>query len=169
MAGPSFTSLRLFSRYGRGRSRDRALGCASDWRRLWRIGTAHKNMSGGRDHSGDGGRVWNGGDHAPRRSLEALCVAQERFMREGVAGLLREKNRKPGLPPLPPTLVDRVVALTLTDPPGEATHWTGRAMRRPLVCRCARCSAFGRRTACSRTECGVASCRRIRHLPSWAT
>jgi hypothetical protein len=53
---------------------------------------------------------------------------QERFMREGVAGLLRDKTRKPGLPPLPPALVDRVVELTLADPPGEATHWTGRAM-----------------------------------------
>ena len=53
---------------------------------------------------------------------------QERFMREGVAGLLRDKTRKPGVPPLPAALVDRVVELTLTDPPGEATHWTGRAM-----------------------------------------
>jgi transposase len=53
---------------------------------------------------------------------------QARFMREGVAGLLRDKTRKPGLPPLPATLVDRVVALTLGEPPGEATHWTGRAM-----------------------------------------
>src|SRR5262247_3048394 len=53
---------------------------------------------------------------------------QERFMREGVAGLLREKTRKPGLPSLPPALVERVVGLTLTEPPGEATHWTGRAM-----------------------------------------
>ena len=49
-------------------------------------------------------------------------------MREGVAGLLREKTRKPGLPPLPPALVGRVVELTLGEPPGEATHWTGRAM-----------------------------------------
>ena len=48
-------------------------------------------------------------------------------MREGVAGLLRKKTRKPGLPPLPPALVN-VVALTLTEPPGEPTHWTGRAM-----------------------------------------
>ncbi len=53
---------------------------------------------------------------------------QERFMREGVAGLLRDKTRKPGLPPLPAALVDRVIALTLTEPSGEATHWTGRAM-----------------------------------------
>ena len=49
-------------------------------------------------------------------------------MREGVAGLLRDKTRKPGLPPLPPAVVDRVVALTLGDPPGATTHWTGRAM-----------------------------------------
>jgi hypothetical protein len=70
-----------------------------------------------------------GEDHAPRRGFEA-CVWrwQERFMRDGVAGLLREKTRKPGLPPLPPALIDRVVELTLTEPLGETTHWTGRAM-----------------------------------------
>jgi hypothetical protein len=33
-------------------------------------------------------------------------------VREGVAGLLREKTRKPGVPPLPPAVVERVVALT---------------------------------------------------------
>jgi hypothetical protein len=38
---------------------------------------------------------------------------------------MRSKTRKPGLPP---ALVERVVALTLSEPPGEATHWTGRAM-----------------------------------------
>ena len=53
---------------------------------------------------------------------------QERFMREGVDGLLRDKTRKPGMPPLPAALVDRVVDLTLAEPPGETTHWTGRAM-----------------------------------------
>lgn len=47
------------------------------------------------------------------------CVwrRQNRFRREGMAGLLRDKTIKPGLPP-----VDRVVALTL----GETIHWTGR-------------------------------------------
>jgi hypothetical protein len=49
-------------------------------------------------------------------------------MREGVAGLLRDKTRKPGLPPLPATVIDRVVKLTLAEPLGEATHWTDRAM-----------------------------------------
>src|SRR6266849_3779683 len=65
-----------------------------------------------------------------RAGVSKPCVGrwQERFMREGVAGLLREKTRKPGLPPLPPALVDRVVALTLPELPGEATHWTSRAM-----------------------------------------
>src|SRR5580700_8009697 len=65
-----------------------------------------------------------------RAGVSKPCVWrwQERFMREGVAGLLHDKTRKPGLPPLPPGLVDRVVKRTLGEPPGEATHWTGRAM-----------------------------------------
>src|SRR5437763_8722949 len=53
---------------------------------------------------------------------------QERFMREGVAGLLRDKTRKPGKAPLPAATVERVVELTLEEPPGGPTHWTGRAM-----------------------------------------
>src|SRR3954447_3694577 len=53
---------------------------------------------------------------------------QERFMREGVAGLLRDKTRKPGRTPLPAAVIERVVELTLEEPPGETTHWTGRAM-----------------------------------------
>ena len=53
---------------------------------------------------------------------------QRRVMEAGVDGLLRDRTRKPGLPPLAASLVDRVVELTLGDPPGETTHWTGRAM-----------------------------------------
>ena len=53
---------------------------------------------------------------------------QERFVAEGVDGLLRDKSRPPGKTPLPTAVVDRVVALTMREPPGEATHWTGRAM-----------------------------------------
>jgi transposase len=55
---------------------------------------------------------------------------RERFVREGVAGLLRDKSRKPGTPPLPPALIEHVVEMTLGEPPGEATHWTGRMMAR---------------------------------------
>src|ERR671912_529764 len=53
-------------------------------------------------------------------------------MREGVPGLLRDKTRRPGIPPLPAATVERVVELTLAEPPGEATHWTGRAMARTI-------------------------------------
>jgi transposase len=57
---------------------------------------------------------------------------RERFAQEGVAGLLRDRTRKPGTPPLPAAVVDRVVEMTLVDPPGEATHWTGRMMARAV-------------------------------------
>ncbi len=53
---------------------------------------------------------------------------QQRFAEAGVDGLLRDKTRKPGKPPIAAETVARVVALTCGDPPGEATHWTGRAM-----------------------------------------
>jgi transposase len=53
---------------------------------------------------------------------------QERFAEAGVEGLLRDKTRPPRIPPLDAAVVDRVVALTLTDPPAEATHWTGAMM-----------------------------------------
>jgi transposase len=55
---------------------------------------------------------------------------QERFAAEGVDGLLRDKRRPPGKTPLPRTVVERVVELSLGEPPGEATHWSGRAMAR---------------------------------------
>ena len=50
-------------------------------------------------------------------------------MRGGVPGLLREKTRKPSLPPfVAGALVDFMVELTLTKPPGEAElcpRWCG--------------------------------------------
>jgi hypothetical protein len=45
-----------------------------------------------------------------------------------VDGLLRDKTRRPGKAPLGEAVAHRVVALTCAEPPGEATHWTGRAM-----------------------------------------
>jgi len=53
---------------------------------------------------------------------------QERFVDAGVDGLLRDATRKPGKVPLGDAMIHRVVALTCAEPPGEATHWTGRAM-----------------------------------------
>jgi transposase len=53
---------------------------------------------------------------------------QRRFAEAGVDGLLRDAGRKPGKAPLAEATVRRVVALTCAEPPGAATHWTGRAM-----------------------------------------
>lgn len=53
---------------------------------------------------------------------------QERYMSEGVDGLLREKTRPPGIPRTAGTKMDEVVRLTQETPPHEATHWTVRAM-----------------------------------------
>jgi transposase len=65
-----------------------------------------------------------------RTGVSKPCVWrwQERFMREGVAGLLRDKTRPSRIPPLPQAVIDRVVGLTTSDPPHEATHWTAAAM-----------------------------------------
>src|SRR5438309_8469001 len=62
------------------------------------------------------------------KSKPVVWTWQARFMAEGVEGLLRDKTRKPGKPPLPPNTVQRVVALALGPPPGESTHWTGREL-----------------------------------------
>jgi transposase len=66
-----------------------------------------------------------------RRSGKSKPVVwrwQERFMQEGVEGLLRDKTRKPGKAPLPVAIVQRVIDLVLGPPPGETTHWTGRML-----------------------------------------
>ena len=53
---------------------------------------------------------------------------QRRFAEAGVDGLLHDATRKPGKAPLADATVHQVVAFTCAEPPGEATHWTGRAM-----------------------------------------
>ena len=57
---------------------------------------------------------------------------QERFMAQGVDGLLRDKTRPSRIPRLPATVHDRTVALTQTDPPGEVTHWTAQMMAKQV-------------------------------------
>src|SRR3954447_14391687 len=61
-------------------------------------------------------------------SRPAVWRWQRRYAEAGVDGLLRDKTRKPGKAPLGDGLVRRLVALTCAAPPGEVTHWTGRAM-----------------------------------------
>ena len=65
-----------------------------------------------------------------RTDKSKTCVWrwQERFAREGFVGLLRDKTRPPRIQPLGDETAARIVALTLDDPPGETTHWTGALM-----------------------------------------
>jgi transposase len=53
---------------------------------------------------------------------------QERFMSEGVEGLLREKTRPGRLAPLSDEVGSRIVEATLKPPLGETTHWTALTM-----------------------------------------
>ena len=66
--------------------------------------------------------------HRTGKSKPCVWRWQERFMREGVPGLLRDKTRPSRLPPLAQATIDRVVELTASEPPHEATHWTASAM-----------------------------------------
>ena len=69
-----------------------------------------------------------------RSGKSKTCVWrwQERFMQDGVGGLLRDKTRPSRIPPLSAEVAERVVALTLTDPPAEATHWTAAMMAKEV-------------------------------------
>jgi transposase len=57
---------------------------------------------------------------------------QERFMRAGIEGLLRDKTRPSRIPPLGTEVTAKVVALTQGDPPGETTHWTAEMMAKAV-------------------------------------
>jgi len=57
---------------------------------------------------------------------------QQRFAESGVDGLLRDKTRKPGKAPIAAETAARVVAMACTEPPHEATHWTGPAMAKAI-------------------------------------
>ena len=53
-------------------------------------------------------------------------------MRAGIASLLREKTQLARIPPLPTSVHERTVALTLGDPPGETTYWTAAMMAKAV-------------------------------------
>jgi hypothetical protein len=72
------------------------------------------------------GACWNG------KSKTCVWRWQERFMQAGYDGLLRDKTRPSRIPPLGSDIAKRVVALTRTDPPAEATHWTATMMAKAV-------------------------------------
>ncbi len=65
-------------------------------------------------------------------SRPAVWRWQRRYAEQGVDGLLRDKTRPPGKPPLPAATVAKVLALTCAEASGETTHWTGRAMAKAV-------------------------------------
>src|ERR1035437_8091670 len=62
------------------------------------------------------------------RATTCVWRWQERFMKAAADGLLRDKTRPSRIPALGEAVGERVVARTLTKPPGETTHWTAAAM-----------------------------------------
>ncbi|RYF23805.1 MAG: helix-turn-helix domain-containing protein, partial [Oxalobacteraceae bacterium] len=65
-------------------------------------------------------------------SRPAVWRWQQRYAEAGVEGLRRDKTRPPGTPSHPTVTVPEVLALTCSEPPGEVTHWTGRAAARAV-------------------------------------
>jgi len=66
--------------------------------------------------------------HRTRKSKTTVWRWQERYMSEGVDGLLQDKTRPSRIPPLAASKIDEILALTKKPPPFETTHWTGAAM-----------------------------------------
>jgi transposase len=67
------------------------------------------------------------------KAKTAVWRWQQRFMEQGVDGLLRDKTRPSRIPKLADAVAERVVELTLgSDPPGETTHWSAGAMAKAV-------------------------------------
>ena len=93
------------------------------------------------------------------KSKTAVWRWQERFAQEGVDGLLRDKTRPSRIKPFGPEVAERIVALTLAEPPGETTHWTGRAMAKVTAFSTPTSSVSGARTGFSLTASARSSSR----------
>ena len=74
----------------------------------------------------------NGIMRSTGRAKSVVWRWQERFMQEGMDGLLRDKTRPPGRKPLDPAIIEQVVALTAEDPSDETTHWTAGLMAKTV-------------------------------------
>ena len=53
---------------------------------------------------------------------------QDRYMAQGVEGLLRDKSRPPRIAPLPAAKRLEIIEKTVTEKPANATHWSARKM-----------------------------------------
>ena len=131
---------------GRGRSQPPAKACVA-----------------GADHSGDGGGLRHGRDHAPRRRLETLRVAlaSALYARGGGRPVARQDAQARDTA----AAVEPIVAWSsspLAAPPGETTHWTGRAMAEARGISLRSVQRIWAATVCSHTGCDASNCRRSR-------
>jgi hypothetical protein len=67
-----------------------------------------------------------------RTGKSKTCVWRWQERLAGYDGLLRDKTRPSRIPPLGSDIAKHVVALTRTDPPAEATHWTATMMAKAV-------------------------------------
>ena len=95
---------------------------------------AHRNRP--RKHVERARIVLASGDrHSAQRVAQSTGISrptvwrwQQRFAESEIDGLLRDKTRKPRKPPITAETTARVIELTCSEPPHQATHWTGRAI-----------------------------------------
>jgi transposase len=88
-----------------------------------------------------------------RTGKSKTCVWrwQERFMEAGYDSLLQDKTRPSRIPPLGLGIPERVVTLTQTAPPTEATHWTSAMMAKVVDISASSVQRIWRVHFCSRT------------------
>ena len=66
------------------------------------------------------------------KSKPSVWRWQERYLAEGVDGLLRDKPRGPGKAPLGEEVIALVLSKTVGEKPANATHWSVRTMARAV-------------------------------------
>ena len=66
------------------------------------------------------------------KSKPSVWRWQNRYLEEGVEGLLRDKPRGPGRAPLGEKVKALVLAKTVLEKPADATHWSVRTMARAV-------------------------------------
>ena len=66
------------------------------------------------------------------KSKECVWRWQERYIDEGIDGLLRDKTRPSGIPPLAAAVRVAVLTKTARETPANATHWSRTSMAKAV-------------------------------------
>jgi hypothetical protein len=71
-------------------------------------------------------------DRAPAQRVAQSIGVSRPTVWSGVEGRLSDEARQSGKAPLAAETTAQVVALTCSEPPHQATHWTGRTMAKAI-------------------------------------